>query len=157
MLAQSHHGGRAELGQNFLTHQPTLVRIAELVATTKGSILEIGVGGCALTKHLCTLGRDLRAIDIDASRVKRLQAELKGVDIAHADVRREPLTRDVVVGNIPFHLTTPIMRRLLAEGDWTHAIVLTQWEVARKRAGVGGSTMMTSQAAPWFSFELHDR
>lgn len=63
----------------------------------------------------------------------------------------------MVVGNIPFHLTTPILRRLLSTGTWRHAILLTQWEVARKRAGVGGATMMTAQAAPWFTFQLHGR
>ncbi|MCR2809076.1 hypothetical protein [Microbacterium sp. zg-B185] len=34
---------------------------------------------------------------------------------------------------------------------------MTQWEVARKRAGVGGATMMTAQSAPWFEFALHGR
>ncbi len=63
----------------------------------------------------------------------------------------------MVVGNIPFHLTTPILRRLLSSATWQHAVVLTQWEVARKRAGVGGRTMMTAQAAPWFDFVLDSR
>ena len=34
---------------------------------------------------------------------------------------------------------------------------MTQWEVARRRAAVGGATMMTAQWWPWFEFELHDR
>ena len=57
----------------------------------------------------------------------------------------------------PYHLTTPILRRLLERRGWQHAILLTQWEVARKRAGVSGGTMMTAQAAPWFEFALHGR
>ncbi len=36
-------------------------------------------------------------------------------------------------------------------------MLLTQWEVARKRCGVGGSTMLTAQTAPWFTFALHAR
>nr|WP_261164668.1 rRNA adenine N-6-methyltransferase family protein [Microbacterium sp. Marseille-Q6965] len=36
-------------------------------------------------------------------------------------------------------------------------MLLTQWEVARKRAGVGGGTMLTAQSAPWFTFALHER
>lgn len=75
----------------------------------------------------------------------------------HADALRYPLTSPVVVGNIPFHLTTPILRRVLETTAWQEAILLTQWEVARKRAGVGGHTMMTAQAAPWFEFRLHGR
>ncbi|MFB7251105.1 23S ribosomal RNA methyltransferase Erm [Microbacterium sp. NPDC056234] len=157
MRPHSHTGGRHELGQNFLTHRPTLRRIADLVADTDGPILELGAGDGALTEHLIPLGRDLRAIDIDARRVDRLRARLPAASVQLADALHEPLDRPVVVGNIPFHLTTPILRRLLEQDGWQHAVLLTQWEVARKRAGVGGATMMTAQAAPWFTFRLHDR
>ncbi|MGW8481987.1 23S ribosomal RNA methyltransferase Erm [Microbacterium sp. NPDC055903] len=153
----SHLGGRHELGQNFLVHQPTLQRLAALTAATRGPILEIGAGDGALTRHLIHLGRDLRAIDIDERRVRHVRDRIPGVDVRHADALHHPLDRPVIVGNIPFHLTTPMLRRLLDAGGWRHAILLTQWEVARKRAGIGGSTMMTAQAAPWFAFHLHDR
>lgn len=149
--------GRHELGQNFLTHRPTLQRLTALVAETDGPILEIGAGDGALTTCLAALRRPLRAIDIDEHRLPGLRARLPTVDVRHSDALREPLDRPVIVGNIPFHLTTPILRRLLATGAWRHSILLTQWEVARKRAGVGGATMMTAQAAPWFTFELHGR
>ena len=157
MRPHSHTGGRHELGQNFLTHRPTLRRIADLVAETDGPILELGAGDGALTEHLIRLGRDLRAIDIDARRVRRLRARLPAASVHVADALHEPFDRPVVVGNIPFHLTTPILRRMLRHDGWHHAVLLTQWEVARKRVGVGGATMMTAQAAPWFAFALHDR
>lgn len=156
-MPRSIHGGRHELGQNFLTHRPTRARILSLVDSTSGSILELGAGDGALTHGLAALGRPLTAIDIDEHRVHRLRRALPGIRIERADATRHPLTADVVVGNIPFHLTTPILRRLLATGRWRHAILLTQWEVARKRAGVGGGTMMTAQSAPWFAFALEGR
>ncbi|WP_102194136.1 23S ribosomal RNA methyltransferase Erm [Microbacterium aurantiacum] len=156
-MPRSLHGGRHELGQNFLTHRPTLSRITALVRRTSGSILELGAGDGALTRSLAELGRPLTAIDIDEHRVARLRRVLPGVRVEPADATRYPFDADVVVGNIPFHLTTPILRRLLATGSWGHAVLLTQWEVARKRAGVGGSTMMTAQSAPWFDFELQGR
>ena len=77
--------------------------------------------------------------------------------VEHADALRYPIDSPVVVGNIPFHLTTPILRRMLASTRWRDAVLLTQWEVARKRAGVGGRTMMTAQTAPWFEFALENR
>lgn len=157
MRPRSHSGGRHELGQNFLTHRPTLRRMSDLAAQTEGSILEIGSGDGALTRHLAALGRDLVAVDIDRRRVDRLRARLPGVTAVHADALAVPFDRAVIVGNVPFHLTTPILRRLLQSPGWRHAILLTQWEVARKRAGVGGSTMMTAQASPWFAFTLHGR
>ncbi len=156
-MARSAFGGRHELGQNFLTHEPTLTRIIDLVARTRGPILEIGAGDGALTRRLATLQRAVTAIDIDEHRVKRLQRTLPHVRVLHADAMRHPLESPVLVGNLPFHLTTPILRRILSRHGWQHAIVLTQWEVARKRAGVGGGTMMTAQAAPWFEFSLEGR
>lgn len=157
MRNRSAHGGRHELGQNFLTHRPTITRIVDLVAATRGPILEIGAGDGALTVPLARLGRELVAIDIDEHRVRALRRRLPQVEIAHADALRHPLDRAVVVGNVPYHVTTPILRRLLTRGGWQQAVLLTQWEVARKRAGVGGGTMMTAQAAPWFEFSLHGR
>lgn len=157
MRNRSVHGGRHELGQNFLVHRPTIATIVDLIATTDGPILEIGAGDGALTVPLAALDRSLRAIDIDEHRVARLRRRLPDIDIEQSDAMREPLGRPVIAGNLPFHITTPLLRRLLQSARWNHAIVLTQWEVARKRAGVGGATMMTAQAAPWFTFELHGR
>ncbi|WP_309067527.1 23S ribosomal RNA methyltransferase Erm [Microbacterium sp.] len=156
-MSRSLHGGRHELGQNFLHHRPTIDRITTLVASTDGAILEIGAGDGALTRSLASLRRPLTAIEIDEHRVQRLRRALPTVRVHHADALRHALDAAVIVGNVPFHLTTPILKRLLASARWRHAVLLTQWEVARKRAGVGGGTMMTAQAAPWFSFELHGR
>jgi len=157
MPHRSRHGGRHELGQNFLVHPPTIARIVALVAETEGSILELGAGDGALTAPLARLGRDLTAIDIDEHRVGALRRRLSGVRVERADATRHPFDHRVVVGNVPFHVTTPILRRLLDRDGWSRAVLLTQWEVARKRAGVGGGTMMTAQAAPWFVFDLHGR
>lgn len=156
-MPRSPFGGRHELGQNFLHHRPTIARVVDLVRPTTGAILEIGAGDGALTRELARLGRPLTAIDIDPRRVHDLGRSLRGVRVEHADVLRHPLDAPVVVGNVPFHLTTPILRRLLARPAWRHAVLLTQWEVARKRAGVGGGTMMTAQCAPWFAFRLEGR
>jgi 23S rRNA (adenine-N6)-dimethyltransferase len=150
-------GGRHELGQNFLVHAPTIDRIIDLVANRHGSILEIGAGDGALTSRLARLGRPLSAVEIDPRRAAALRRTLPSVRVEQGDVLQHPLDADVLVGNVPFHLTTPILRRLLARQGWSRAIVLTQWEVARKRAGVGGGTMMTAQAAPWFEFALEGR
>ncbi|WP_427869398.1 23S ribosomal RNA methyltransferase Erm [Leucobacter luti] len=156
-MPQSMHGGRHELGQNFLTHSPSIATILSRVAATRGPILELGAGDGALTERLAALGRPVTAIDIDEHRTARLARRIPGARVECADALRFPLRAPTIVGNIPFHLTTPILRRLLASPDWTNAILITQWEVARKRAGVGGRTMMTAQHAPWFTFELRGR
>lgn len=156
-MSRSRHGGRHELGQNFLTHRPTLDLIGALVRATRGDILEIGAGDGALTRVLADPSRRLTAVELDEHRARRLALALPDVRVVAADALQHPLDAPVIVGNVPFHLTTPILRRLLAARQWHEAVLVTQWEVARKRAGVGGGTMMTAQSAPWFSFALRGR
>lgn len=151
------HGGRHELGQNFLHHRPTVDAVVRLVGATDGPVLEIGAGDGALTRPLAALGRDVLAVEFDPHRADRLRARVPGATVLCADALRVPLDRPVVVGNIPFHLTTPLLRRLLHHGRWRHAVLLTQWEVARKRAGVGGRTLLTAQTDPWFEVALRGR
>lgn len=156
-MSRSTHGGRHELGQNFLHDRRTIDRMVALARDAPGAILEIGAGDGALTVPLSRLRRDLRAVEIDEHRARRLRERLPTVDVRTADALRVPFDRDVVIGNVPFHLTTPILRKLLEAPGWRYAVLLLQWEVARRRAGVGGGTLMTAQAAPWFEFELRGR
>lgn len=151
------HGGRHELGQNFLRSRTTIDTIASLARSTTGPIMEIGPGDGAVTSELYRLGRPLTLVELDETRLDHLERTFPRVEVRHADILTTRLDRPVIVGNLPFHLTTPILRRLLRTGRWKRAILLTQWEVARKRAGIGGSTMMTAQWAPWFDFRLISR
>lgn len=151
--------GRHEHGQNFLTHRPTLAKLSRLVADTSGPIIEIGPGSGSLTVELLKLGRPLTAIEIDPRQADTLMRKFPRATIVVQDFLtfRLPQQPHVLVGNLPFHLTTAILRRILHAPGWTDAILLTQWEVARRRASVGSATMMTTQWAPWFDFSLHGR
>ena len=151
------HGGRHELGQNFLRSSTIIDTIASLARSTSGPIMEIGPGDGAVTDELYRLGRELTLVEIDETRLDHLEDTYPRAEVWHADILTTRLDRPVIVGNLPFHLTTPILRKLLRSGRWQRAILLTQWEVARKRAGIGGSTMMTAQWAPWFDFRLVTR
>ncbi|MGV0741420.1 23S ribosomal RNA methyltransferase Erm [Mycolicibacterium sp. XJ870] len=151
----SPYQGRHELGQNFLCDRRVVADIIEIVSSTTGPIVEIGAGNGALTLPLQRLDRPLTAVEIDRRRAHRL-ARQSSADVIAADFLhyRLPRTPHVVVGNLPFHLTTAMLRRLLHGPGWTDAVLLVQWEVARRRAGVGGATMMTAQWWPWFEFGL---
>ncbi|WRO40081.1 23S ribosomal RNA methyltransferase Erm [Mycobacterium canetti] len=70
---------------------------------------------------------------------------------------RLPCHPHTVVGNLPIHHITAMLRRLLNASGWTDAMLLMQWEVARRRAGVRGATMMTAQGWPWLDFALMQR
>ncbi|HEX2214070.1 MAG TPA: 23S ribosomal RNA methyltransferase Erm [Mycobacterium sp.] len=156
----SPHLGRHEHGQNFLHDQRVVDAIVDLVARTDGPIVEIGAGAGALTVPLQRLGRPLTAIEVDGRRAARLaDRTAASTRVVAADFLRFrlPRTPHVIVGNLPFHLTTAMMRRVLHAPCWTDAVLLVQWEVARRRAGIGGATMMTAQWWPWFEFALSQR
>ncbi|MBB6171737.1 23S rRNA (adenine-N6)-dimethyltransferase [Nocardiopsis mwathae] len=156
----THHGGRHELGQNFLADRTVIATFTDLVARTTGPIVEIGAGDGALTLPISRSGRPLTAVEIDPRRARRLQRRASAnVTVVNDDILRFRLPRHphAVVGNVPFHLTTALLRRLLAADNWQHAVLLVQWEVARRRAGVGGASMLTAAWWPWYSFDLHSR
>ena len=151
------HSGRHEYGQNFLHDRGVIDVIVRTVACTEGPIVEIGAGDGALTCALQRLGRPLTAIEVDPRRAARLGSRTAPrTHVVQADFLKYRLSRapHVIVGNLPFHLTTAVLRRILHGPGWTDAVLLVQWEVARRRAAVGGATMMTAQWWPWFEFGL---
>lgn len=134
--------------------------IVARVRATSGPIVEFGPGGGALTGPLAKLGRELTVVEIDRNFADRLQHRFgTRVEVIHGDFLRHrlPSTAHVLVGCLPFHLTTATLRRIFRAPEWTQAVLVVQWEVARRRAGVGGATLMTAQWAPWFTFELGRR
>lgn len=154
MSKRHRFGGRHELGQNYLRNRATIAHITDLVSETSGSILEIGAGDGAITRPLARLGRPMHAVELDPRRAARLRDRVPGIRVEHGDGLRVAIEADVVVSNVPFGITTPLIKRILAAPNWSEAILLTQWEVARKRSGVGGTSMLTAQWWPWFDFHL---
>ncbi len=166
-MSRHHHprpvrqdAGRHENGQNFLVDRRVIARVVDAVAPLPGPIIEIGPGDGALTLPLARSGRVITAVEIDSVRARRLRERSPAsVSIVVDDVLRFrfPAAQHLIVGNVPFHLTTAILRRILDARGWTHAVLLVQWEVARRRAGVGGATLMTASWWPWYDFELMAR
>ena len=151
--------GGHEHGQNFLRDRRVAHRIADLVAAwPRHPLIEFGPGDGAITDVLAARSR-LTAVEIDRRYVERLRRRHgRRVTVVHGDMLTYRMPRPAnVVSNVPFHLTTPLLRRLLADQAWQHALLVLQWEVARKRAGVGGATLMTAEAWPWYDFALVDR
>lgn len=157
MSHQKHRPGRHELGQNFLTDRKYRSIIIEAAAQTRLPVVELAAGDGALTRALVRKVPRLTAVEIDARRVAQLRRRLGDrAEIVQADLLRYrlPPVPHTIVANLPFHLTTAALRRLLAAPHWQHAVLLTQWEVARRRAGIGGGTLLTATWSPWFEFEL---
>lgn len=159
-MPHPHRPGPHELGQNHLHDTATLRRITRLVARDATPLVEWAAGTGALTTHLARLDRPLEAVEVDPRSVSTLRRRVGAhVIITRGDILRHapPRRPHDLVCNIPFHLTTPVLRRLLSLPHWRRSVLITQWEVARKRAAVGGTTLLTAQWWPWFSFTLDRR
>jgi 23S rRNA (adenine-N6)-dimethyltransferase len=158
----AHHlpGGAHELGQNLLVDPQVIRRVVDLVPDADRPVVEWAAGRGALTLPLARLGRRLEAVEIDPRSTGRLSRVVPGnVTVTRDDILRHAPPSDPydLVCNVPFHLTTPVLRRLFTLTGWQRAVLITQWEVARKRAAVGGTTLLTVQWWPWFSPRLDRR
>lgn len=143
---------RKRFGQHFLADQSIAERIVALVQPLPGElVLEIGPGRGALTQRLAARGGRLVAVEIDRDLAALLRQRLAGPDfrLIEGDVldldlaqllREEGRERLLVVGNLPYNITAPLLFGLLAQADHVRAAVLmVQQEVARRLAARPGT------------------
>ncbi len=134
---------RKSLGQNFL-HDPNMldkiVSIAEL--TPNDLVLEVGPGTGLLTERIANAAKQLISIEVD----ERLQPLLEEVVAQHPNLSiryQDILTLDVnklyenqpyvVVANLPYYITSAIIRYFLESNHRPTRLVLTmQMEVAER-------------------------
>jgi 16S rRNA (adenine1518-N6/adenine1519-N6)-dimethyltransferase len=146
------HRARKSLGQNFLIDPNQQRRIvAALDPAASDTVLEIGPGQGALTRHLAgTVGR-LILVELDDVLAADRAAEYREqphVTVVHADFMRLDLHLVCpdphalkVIGNIPYNITTPIIFRLLERAVRPQRIVLmVQREVADRVTAAPGSS-----------------
>jgi len=131
------------LGQNFLQDPLALERIvaaAEIQPTD--IVLEIGPGLGSLTRYLAVAAREVVAVELDAGMLpplKQVLAPYQNIRLVHGDILKlspEDLipARDyLVVANIPYYITSAVIRHLLESETRPRRIVLTvQKEVAER-------------------------
>ncbi|WP_329621492.1 23S ribosomal RNA methyltransferase Erm [Streptomyces sp. NBC_01255] len=152
---------RRELGQNFLQDDRAVRNLVRQVEGDGRHVLEIGPGKGAITEELLHSFDTVTAVEMDphwAAHIRR-KFDREKVTVFQGDFLdfRFPREIDTVVGNVPFGITTQILRRLLESTNWQSAALIVQWEVARKRAGRSGGSLLTTSWAPWYEFTLHDR
>ena len=145
------HGLRPQKAwsQNFLVSQGIMQAIVAAVPAEPGDwVVEIGAGPGTLTKALRAAGFKVAAIERDREFIKVLEAEFagdEGVRILAADAVRTDYAGLIVekpfcvVGNLPYHLSTPILFRLLEARESIKAFVLMlQREVAARLCSAVG-------------------
>lgn len=122
-------------GQNFLRNPGAADQIVQaLEPSPEELILEIGPGEGVLTRRLATIPNRIVAWEIDPGLVERLRQAYPSIELVQTDATREPLPAEPyrAVGNLPYNVATPILRRVVASEQWRRAVFMFQKEVADK-------------------------
>jgi len=147
------HGLRAKKswGQNFLSDEAILDGIAALAAPAPGdTVVELGSGLGHLTARLLARGAKVVGVERDRDMARVLREEVgEGFTLLEADAVRLEYgalaaslgARELaVVGNLPYHLTSPILFSILDQREHvSRAVFLMQREVAERLAARPGT------------------
>jgi len=130
-------------GQNFLRNRGAVEKIVAAIEPSPNDVvLEIGPGEGVLTEKLVALPNRVVALEIDPDLAARLRAkygdrlELRNEDAVEAPL---PETSFRAVGNLPYNVGTPILRRVIADPNCRRAVFMLQKEVAERIVAKPGS------------------
>ena len=113
------------MGQNFLCDSTVVKRIAVVRPLSKEErLLEIGPGLGALTEELAKSGAWITGLELDDDLAAYLKAKFvlsDNVEILHEDALAFDYTSFTsepfrIYANVPYSITTPLVRRLLRQG-----------------------------------------
>ena len=151
---------KTRLGQNFLRDQQAIRRIvAALGDCTDRTVVEIGPGRGAITHELASRAGRLIALEVDRELAAQLAGSfpiqasgpspagsgvtVKNVDVLSFDFSAASIAagqRLIVVGNLPYYITSPILTRLAENSDvLDRAVLMVQREVADRVTAKPGS------------------
>lgn len=149
LLRRYHLRPEKSLGQNFLVDSAALQSVAQAAEISPDDlVLEIGPGLGSLTRLLAMLARRVVAVELDARLIEPLNqvlAPFPNLEIIHGDILKlEPgsLLAEpgyLVVANIPYYITSALLRHLLEASLPPKRLVLTlQSEVADRICAAAG-------------------
>jgi len=136
-----------KFGQHFLTDKAILTAIVDALApTTTDTVVEVGPGRGSLTDILVERSGKVVAVEIDRALAENLREKYRdrsNVEIVEGDfLELEP--RNVVgddyllIGNVPYYITTPIVFKALEPPMPRRSVFLVQREVAERMAAKAG-------------------
>jgi len=153
---------RQRLGQHFLADAGWREEIARAIRVSAQSVapspagnsaefcwIEIGAGHGEMTERLASTGAPVHAIELDAqlaATLKQLAKRFPNVEIVSADILESDIgkiaagKRVRIYGNLPYYITSPILRHLFASADIIDEIhIVVQHEVALRLAAQPGT------------------
>ena len=133
---------KKQFGQNFISDTNLLQSIVAASGITKDTtVVEIGCGAGTLTRALAEIAKQVYAFDIDTQLQPVLAETLAGLDNVEVIFRdfakvnlkefEKEIDEYVVVANLPYYITTPLVTKFLEESDKVQGLsVMVQEEVA---------------------------
>ena len=137
---------KRRLGQHFLTDPRILARIADaLQAGPDDTVLEIGPGRGGLTAALAERAARVVAIEKDRELVPSLRARFPSVDVVEGDALELDWHAVIpgpflLVGNIPYNITSPLLDKALLPPVPRRILFLVQKEVADRVIAAPGTS-----------------
>jgi len=150
------------LGQNWLVDESALARIAAVAQLVpQDTVLEIGPGLGSLTRHLAQAAGRIIAVELDAALIPALHHSLADYanvtlvqgDILHTDLGEliGPDSPYKVVANLPYYITSAVIRHLLEAQARPSLIVLTvQLEVAQRITAAPGKLSLLAVSVQFY-------
>ena len=135
------HIPKKKWGQNFLIDSNIIEKIVSSInISSNDQILEIGPGKGAITTPLAKKVKKITAIEIDSKLCKILEEKnIPNLGIINNDFLKidlDILNSNIVVGNLPYYITTPILFKIFkSKLKWENIYFLMQKEVAERIIG----------------------
>jgi 16S rRNA (adenine1518-N6/adenine1519-N6)-dimethyltransferase len=129
-----------KLGQHFLMDRGAISRIASYADLgPEDNVLEIGSGTGNLTEALAARAGRVYAVEIDSDLAGQLSGRFSNVQVINEDALKVELPDyNKIVSNLPYQISSRITYRLLSRPFET-AVLMYQWEFARRMAAAAGS------------------
>ncbi len=161
LLKQYHLIPKKSFGQNFLVDNHALEKVSDAAGDLQGHVvLEIGPGLGSLTRVLCQKASKVIAIELDRKMIPVLKDVLEpfqNVEIVQGDILKINPSDLIsnsgyyVIANIPYNITSAIIRHLLGTTSKPEKMVLTiQQEVAERICALPGNSSMLSLSVQVF-------
>lgn len=126
---------KKRLSQSFVVDDLLIRTIVENVEPKPGdTIVEIGAGLGTLTFELAKQGSKVKAVEIDSVLVRVLKdrfSTFQNVEVIQGDFTEMSLDGNIFTGNIPYHISTPVIFKIL-EQNYDRAVITVQKEVAER-------------------------
>ena len=137
-----------KFGQHFLSDKGILTAIVDALApTTTDTVIEVGPGRGSLTDILAERSGRLIAVEIDralAANLRKRYSERPQIEIIEGDFLETDAAslagQDyLLIGNVPYYITTPIVFKSLEPPIPRRSVFLVQREVGDRMAAAAGS------------------